>query len=232
MEDMNINKMGYLSKYHNFIGNRNVADFKIKELVDVNYKDIKIVVKSISKYCRKYRFIFPYHNDLFENNIVSIDNYNKAILGDGTTGNRIHISNIGDKLKGFGLAVKIYQKMIDMFGYISSNGTSTGSIQNVWRKLINSNEYSVLYYKGTIQLEYCAKCVNTPTKIKCPNCMGHKFECNYCNNMREVMCSHVKDNDNDIKEFIFISKDINIIHDIKKIILASNMVNPDNIFIY
>lgn len=230
MENKKINNFGYLSKYNNFVGNRNVADYKIKDLIATDYNDIRIVVKKVTKYNNTYRFLFPHYNDIFENDTISLSNYNKTISGDGITGNRIHISNIGSKLKGFGLAVKIYQKMIDTFGYISTDATSTGNIQNVWRKLIDNENYTTLYYNGIINLEYCAKCVDTPNKIVCPNCKGYDFNCEYCKNKREIKCSHLKDINN--REFLFISKDVNIIHKIKTNLVASKMVNPENIFIY
>ncbi len=222
--------MGYLSKYHTFVGNRNIADYKIKDLIATNYKDIQIVIKKKSKHSNIYRFLFPHYNDLFENNEVSLDNYNKTLLGDGTTGNRIHISDIGSNMKGFGLAVKIYQQMIDTFGYISTDAMATSNIKNVWRKLIENEEYTTLYYNGVVKIEYCANCVKTPNKIICPNCNGRNFKCEYCNNERYIECSHLKNTN--IKEFVFISKDIELIHKIKTNLIASNMVNPENIFIY
>lgn len=198
-----------LSKEQEFLKNIQVSDisfsFKGKKSSDKDMNIYNIEIKNAPKEAL----------DLFDNLTIHLQNENKVITKEGRLGNRFHILDIGEKVKGLGVGMKIYLKAIEYFGYISSDSMqSTTSAKRVWNKLIQIEGYNHIFYNGTIRKLSCEKC-NGKKYVVCPQCKGYDPKCSYCGGTGKIDCD--KCNEEFRSQFVFIGNRSNLLPVLEKL---------------
>lgn len=202
-----------LSPEQEFLKNISVDDisFKYKGIKD---GDMKVYTIQIANATNKVY-------ELFDNYTISIQNQGKVLTSEGRLGNRFHILDIGLKVRGLGVGLKIYLSAIKYFGYISSDSMqSTPSAKRVWQKLIQNKDYSHIFYNGVIKKLSCEKC-NNKKEVGCPQCRGYDPKCSYCNGLGKIKCDRCGE---ELKsQFVFIGTSNKLKPILDKLIKSSQL---------
>lgn len=138
-----------------------------KYLKNIQLKDFDIVPFDNDKLEFKNNFVKTYYRNLRDISIpfnIVFKKYPSIVFEKAiafTHQNRIHFYGLSPSYKGFGFAYKVYQKTIETFGYIKSNGRITSNrIKSIYYKLLQNDKYYHIYNTETTAIILIDKKVN------------------------------------------------------------------------